>query len=223
MQEAIKRGKLLSAILLLIEAIAFTASSLPRELPSNEEDVFALAQLALYKYPDAEINEPTPPLSARPASIRYLDLNSNLREGLQDSKTPLTGFFVTARYSDTACTIGVFATATLLNTCIKDADGGYSMLTATETTYSYTYYTDKQCATVKSKNVVDSYSSKCSSSTLMFVGKNSIPPSPTAIASLRLVITSFSFSQYPRPPILLHASMIKKYFVAIRVITHSVF
>ena len=198
MLETFKRGKLLSAILLVIAATASTsiaskASDLPRKLPSSEEDVFASAQLATDNYSDAEIKEPTSPLSARPASIKYLDLHSYLREGLQDSETPLNGFFVTARYSDTACTIGVFATAILLNACIKDGDSGYSKLTATETTYYYTYYADKLCATVTKTNVVDGYSSKCASSTLMFVRKNSIPPSPTVIVSLRFVFQNFSF------------------------------
>lgn len=201
MQEAIKRGKLLSAILLLIAActaITSSASSLSPKLPSNEEDVFALARLAKNKCSDAEINEPASPLLAGPEAIKYLDHNSYLRDGLQDSETPLTGFFVIARYSNSACTTGVFALATLLNTCIRDGDSGYSKLTATETTYYYTYYADKQCATVTSTNVVDSYSSKCSSSTVMFVSKNSIPPSPTAVASLRYVFISLSFSQHHR-------------------------
>ena len=212
MPKAIKKGRLLSATLLLIAAstaiTSATTSSLSRTLPSNEEDVYALAQLASNRYSDAETKESTFPLSARPASIEYFNLNSqqsNLREGLQDSKTPLTGFFVTARYSDSACTIGVFAIATLLNTCIKDGDSSYSKLTATETTYYYTHYADKQCATVTSTNVVDSYSNKCASSTLMFVRTNSIPPSPTAVVSLRCVFTSFSFSQHSCPSCFTHS------------------
>lgn len=101
----------------------------------------------------------------------------------------LTGYLIFAIYSDTACTSVMLATADLLNSCIKNDNGGaarrYSKLTATASAYTKTFYSDKGCLTATRTTVTENYSGRCIDLGSMYISSNGVPPSSSALVSSR--------------------------------------
>ena len=112
----------------------------------------------------------------------------------------LSGYYVTARYSEDRCTKITSAVSYPLNSCNNDADGlgGYVKYTATASTIARTEYSDLSCTTAVSTPlpIYIDYSATCKSilsymyvpsNTLISINSNGVPPSSLTMASIRLV------------------------------------
>ena len=116
-------------------------------------------------------------------------LRTNPQKNQLDAETTLSGYLIFATYSDTACTSVILATATLLNKCIKyEISGvptGYSMITATASNYTETFYSDIECRRVRRRGAPVNYSGRCTGLSSMYISSNSVPPSSSALVSSR--------------------------------------
>lgn len=112
----------------------------------------------------------------------------------------LSGYYVTARYSEDRCTKITSAVSYPLNSCNDDADGlgGYVKYTATASTVARNKYSDSLCTTPvdKSVSIYLDYTGMCTSlifglftvsSGLITVNSNGVPPSSLTMASIRSV------------------------------------
>ena len=120
----------------------------------------------------------------------------------------LSGYSVSAQYSDDRCTTMISAVSYPLNSCNDNKDmfrmGGYEKYTATAYTIARTEYSDSLCTTAVSAlgPTYTDYTGTCKSINflsyitspgLILVNSNGVPPSSLAMASIRLVlITSIS-------------------------------
>ena len=114
----------------------------------------------------------------------------------------LSGYTVTAEYSDDECNILKSAVSYPLNSCIeyttKYGVSGYAKYAATAYTIARTEYSDSLCKTAMSAlgpTYID-YTASCVdvsntwiSATLAIVNANGVPPSSITMASIRLVHT----------------------------------
>ena len=111
----------------------------------------------------------------------------------------LSGYTVTAKYSDNKCKILTSAVSYPLNSC-NDYESGYAKYAANAYTIARTEYSDSLCKTATSTlgpTYIDITTSCTSlnlrsvvpSSTLAIVNANGVPPSSLPMASIRLVHT----------------------------------
>ena len=113
----------------------------------------------------------------------------------------LSGYYVTARYSDAKCALIESAVSYPLNSCNDDADGlgGYVKYTATASAIARTEYSDSSCTTAVSElgPIYLDYTGTCVdsseapvyiASSLASVNSNGDPISSLTMASIRLVL-----------------------------------
>ena len=112
----------------------------------------------------------------------------------------LSGYYVTARYSEDRCTKITSAVSHPLNSCNEYENEldliGYVKYTATASTVARTEYSDSSCTTAVSTPlpIYIDYTATCTSlffytyvpsNTLITVNSNGIPPMPFTMASIR--------------------------------------
>jgi hypothetical protein len=183
-----------------------------RKLTSNAEGRSTLSQFALDDSPSAE---EMPGIFKHFTFSERLNIlipgssQTNLKESMLESTTPLEGYLIVATYSGSACASEVIAISSPLNSCTKYTAAGiteYMKLTATESYSLKTFYSDQECRTVTATESPNSYVSGCNSGSLVYVSLDGIPPSSSAMASLRFVVTRMVFSSSFPPPIILPLS-----------------
>ena len=110
----------------------------------------------------------------------------------------LSGYYVTALYSEDRCTKITSAVSYPLNSCNDDVNGlgGYVKYTATASAIARTEYSDSSCTTAVSElgPIYLDYTGMCTSpnsytyvrsNTLITVNSNGVPPSSLTMASIR--------------------------------------
>ena len=125
----------------------------------------------------------------------------------------LSGYFVSAQYSDTRCTTVTSAVSYPLNSCINFSGGvvAYEKYTATAYTIARTEYSDSLCTTAASTlgPTYTDYSASCidniytsSTSSAALINSNGVPPSTLPMMSIRFaslsLIRSYPCSVTPR-------------------------
>ena len=100
--------------------------------------------------------------------------------------SPLSGYFVTATYLDSACSALRFSSSNRLNVCLTNIDLTSNFFTATSTEYIKRTYTDSAC---KSGAVINrfTYQTSCSGSFKAYVSGVPEPPSTAPAVYVRLV------------------------------------
>jgi hypothetical protein len=88
----------------------------------------------------------------------------------------LTGYYISASYSDTACQSLRYSNSVQLNTCVANSDSTYSIFTATSTDITKTTYSNSACTTTV-KVLTDTYANTCSMSSKNYVSTVFDPPS----------------------------------------------
>lgn len=177
----------------------YVGPNLLQKLSSNDEDRSTFSQTAL---DDSYSTEKVLSIfqhstSSEPSNIS--PSQSNPRESLLESTTPLEGYFIVATYSGSVCTSEVIAVSSPLNSCTKYTEAGieeYMKLTATASYSFKTFYSDKECSIETSSQSPDIYPSGCNNGSLVYVSLDGIPPSSSAMASLRFVVTSMTSSSF---------------------------
>ena len=112
---------------------------------------------------------------------------------LSESETTLelTGFYVVAQYSDTACLSVLFSESKKLNYCTDNKDKTYTIYTASATEISGTIYSDPACTASIATAVLTKYNDACNSKVRIFVSDTGVLQSSTFMESFRLVVFFF--------------------------------
>jgi hypothetical protein len=100
--------------------------------------------------------------------------------------SPLTGYFISAAYSDTACSVLIQSIAFRLNTCTMNSDKTSSIYNATSAEIFTMEYTDSNC---KSSPVISrkSYTGLCSGSSRIYASALSTVSSTAPSVAFRSV------------------------------------
>ena len=125
----------------------------------------------------------------------------------------ITGYFVVAQYSDTACLSVLNSESKKLNYCTNNPqDNTYIIYTASATEVSGTKYSDPACTSPLGTAVISKYSDACNFQVRIFVSDTGIPRSSTFMESLRLVVLFFLFISEYHIIVIFHSNLSSIYY-----------